>query len=211
MNKLLFYLERKIAAFLMRQLKKSLKYEVIDQPHDELKCIYMFWHRNLLLLCLQRLGDPITVLISPSKDGELIAGPVSELGYKTIRGSSSRDGFRALKEMIREAKEQQLAITPDGPKGPIGTINPGVFQIAYFAGIPIVPVAADSNREWVFNSWDRFRVPKPFARIRVIYGEPVYIRDRTDFATHTARLKAEMTKLEKELSQTGNDKKFLTK
>lgn len=202
MNKLLFYLEKKIAALLLRQLKKSLRFEVINQTHDELKCIYMFWHRNLLLLCLQRLGDPITVLVSPSKDGELIAGPVSELGYKTIRGSSSRDGFRAMKEMIRAAKQQQLAITPDGPKGPTGTINPGVFQIAYFADIPIVPVVADSTREWVFNSWDRFRVPKPFARIKVIYGDPVYIRDRTDFAAHTARLKAEMRKHEAELSTT---------
>lgn len=196
MNKLLLYLEKKIAAWLLRQLRKSLRFEVINQPHEDLKCIYMFWHRNLLHLCLHRLGDPIAVLISASRDGELLAGPVAELGYPTVRGSTSRDGFRAMKEMIRIAQRYQLGITPDGPKGPTGSIHPGIFQIAYFARIPIVPVAADTRREWVFKSWDRFRVPKPFARIKVIYGDPVYINDRKDMAAHTALLKEKMQHLE---------------
>ncbi len=199
MNRLLFYLERKVAAWLLRLLRKSLKFEVVNQPHAGLKCIYMFWHRNLLPLCLHRLGDPIAVLVSASKDGELLAGPLSELGYKTVRGSSSREGFRAIKEMIRTSRHCQLGITPDGPKGPSGSISPGVLHIAYFAGIPIIPVAAEATREWVFNSWDRFRVPKPFATIKVIYADPIQITDRKDLDARIALLKEIMHDLEMQL------------
>lgn len=200
MSRFLFFLEAKLAAGFLRLLKLTLGFEIINRNPDEQKCIYMFWHRNLLLLCLHRIGSPVAVVISASKDGELIAGPVKELGFIPVRGSSSRQGAKALKEMIQHGRRRQLAITPDGPKGPPKSIHPGVFQIALLAKIPIIPISANVNREWVFNSWDRFRVPKPFAKIKVIYGKPFYVEDKESIAGVTEEIKLYAEELERECS-----------
>ncbi len=199
MSKLVFYLEKKIAALFLRCLRLTQRFEIINRNPDDQRCIYLFWHRNLLLLAIHRMGDPIAIMVSPSKDGELIAGPASELGYIAIRGSSSRKGSQALKEMIEKSADRQLAITPDGPKGPPQKIKHGIFQIALLGDIPIIPVVADTNREWVFNSWDRFRVPKPFAKIKVIYGRPYQVKDRASFEELDQEISEYIKRLEADL------------
>ncbi len=196
MNKTLFYLERKLAGVLLRTLAKTLRYEVQNYYADEQNCIFMFWHRNLLLMAPHRMDQQIAVIISSSKDGELISGPITELGYLSVRGSSTRGGIRAMREMIEISKNHNLGITPDGPKGPPKTIHPGVYQIAYQAKIPIVQIASNANREWLFNSWDKFRFPKPFSRIKVAYGEPIYVNSKADLVDIESRLLAAMDKLE---------------
>lgn len=183
MIKIFYYLERKLGALLLRLLRKTLKFEVINQEtSDRIRCIYMFWHRNLLLMTLQRIDQGAAVMVSSSKDGELIAGPLSELGYIPVRGSSSRKGSMAMREMIRMSKTISLAITPDGPKGPCYTFHLGLFQIAYLAKIPIVAVAVNANKEWLFNSWDKFRFPKPFAKLTMIYSDPIWVNNKEDIA-----------------------------
>ena len=183
MIKIFYYLERKLGALLLRLLRKTLKFEVINQEtSDRIRCIYMFWHRNLLLMTLQRIDQGAAVMVSSSKDGEMIAGPLSELGYIPVRGSSSRKGSMAMREMIRMSKTISLAITPDGPKGPCYTFHPGLFQIAYLAKIPIVAVAVNANKEWLFNSWDKFRFPKPFAKLTMIYSDPIWVNNKEDIA-----------------------------
>jgi len=183
MVKIFYYLERKLGALLLRLLRKTLKFEVINQEtSDRIRCIYMFWHRNLLLMTLQQIDQGAAVMVSSSKDGELIAGPLSELGYIPVRGSSSRKGSMAMREMIRMSKTISLAITPDGPKGPCYTFHPGLFQIAYLAKIPIVAVAVNANKEWLFNSWDKFRFPKPFAKLTMIYSDPIWVNNKEDIA-----------------------------
>ena len=172
-----------MGALLLRLLRKTLKFEVINQEtSDRIRCIYMFWHRNLLLMTLQRIDQGAAVMVSSSKDGEMIAGPLSELGYIPVRGSSSRKGSMAMREMIRMSKTISLAITPDGPKGPCYTFHPGLFQIAYLAKIPIVAVAVNANKEWLFNSWDKFRFPKPFAKLTMIYSDPIWVNNKEDIA-----------------------------
>lgn len=170
-----------LAAGLLHLLKCTLRFEVINQPTQE-PVVYAFWHRNLLYCTLLRAGDKIAVMVSASKDGELIAGPIKRLGYTVVRGSSSRQGSQALKGMLRYAKTHSLAITPDGPKGPVGTVHPGLFQLALLAKIPIVIVTIDSKREWIFSSWDRFRLPKPFTKIKAEYSDPIYVRNKADIA-----------------------------
>ncbi|HQJ95828.1 MAG TPA: lysophospholipid acyltransferase family protein [Candidatus Cloacimonas sp.] len=183
MVKIFYYLERKLGALLLRLLRKTLKFEVINQEtSDRIRCIYMFWHRNLLLMTLQRIDQGAAVMVSSSKDGEMIAGPLSELGYIPVRGSSSRKGSMAMREMIRMSKTISLAITPDGPKGPCYTFHLGLFQIAYLAKIPIVAVAVNANKEWLFNSWDKFRFPKPFAKLTMIYSDPIWVNNKEDIA-----------------------------
>ncbi|MDD2228607.1 MAG: lysophospholipid acyltransferase family protein [Candidatus Cloacimonetes bacterium] len=183
MHKFFFYLERKLAAKFLLLLRKSIRFTVINQEaSDNIRCIYMFWHRNLLPLTMQRVFSGAGVLVSSSTDGELIAGPLEELGYIAIRGSSTRQGAKAMLEMIRAAKSISLAITPDGPKGPHGSIHPGIFQIALLAKIPIVAIASHTNREWVFNSWDRFRFPKPFSCVTAVYSDPIYVDCKESFS-----------------------------
>ncbi len=201
MNNLLFWLEGKVGAWLLKQLKKTVKFRVEGQPADDFRCMYMFWHRNLLLLTLQRMNSGVAVLVSSSKDGELIARPIAELGYLPVRGSSSRQGSKALKEMIRLSRECSLAITPDGPKGPSRSIHPGIFQLAFMGRIPIIPTVAECDKEWVFNSWDRFRLPKPWSHIHIIYGEPFYVEDKADFTAAEERLQQIMKELEEKLAE----------
>lgn len=188
--------ERKFGAFMLRQLRKSIRFEIVNQPPDDFRCIFMFWHRDILLMTLHRIGSDACVVISASQDGELIAGPVEELGFKTARGSSTRQGSQAYRTILKMAKERQLGITPDGPKGPSKSIQPGVTHIAYMAKIPIVAVAQHASREWVFNSWDRFRLPKPFCTITAIYGTPIYITEKEEFDNAPEKLKTIFDDLE---------------
>ncbi|MEN6444959.1 MAG: lysophospholipid acyltransferase family protein [Candidatus Cloacimonas sp.] len=183
MAKIFFYLEKKLGASLLLLLRKTLKFQVInEEASNNIRCIYMFWHRNLLLMTLQRIHHGAAVMVSSSKDGELIAGPLSELGYIPIRGSSSQKGAWAMREMINISQKISLAITPDGPKGPCYTIHSGIFQIAYLAKIPIVAVAVNADKEWLFHSWDRFRFPKPFTKLTMIYSDPIYVNSKEDFS-----------------------------
>jgi lysophospholipid acyltransferase (LPLAT)-like uncharacterized protein len=121
------------------------------------------------------------------------------MGVKTVRGSTTRQGSQAYRAILKMAKERQIGITPDGPKGPAKVIQPGVEHIAFMANIPVIPVALHSSKEWVFNSWDRFRLPKPFGKITAIYGEPFYIRERSDIDPAIAQLSAIAAELEKQL------------
>lgn len=186
-----------LACWLLRLIKASLKFEVKNQPDCE-PVVYAFWHRNQIYLGLLRMGDPMAVMVSASKDGELIAGPSAKMGYTVVRGSSSRQGSQALKEMLRYAKTISVAITPDGPRGPMGTINPGLFHIALLAKIPIVAVACDADREWIFNSWDKFRFPKPFARVKVVYSDPIFVREKADIPEAELKFRKYLTDIENE-------------
>lgn len=201
MHKILFYLEKKLGAAFLRLYRKTLRFKVINQASsDHIRCIYMTWHRNLLILTLQRIDHGAAVLVSSSKDGELIAGPLSELGYTTVRGSTTRQGSRAMLEMIKAGKTGSLAITPDGPKGPVHTIQPGVFQIALLSKIPIVPIAVHADREWLFNSWDKFRFPKPLARLDIIYSDPIPVNSKDDFKSAEKQIRAFMREHERKLT-----------
>jgi len=210
MAKLYREIYNRLASGLLRLLNCTMRFEVKNQPVQE-HVVYAFWHRNLIYCALLRAGDRIAVMISGSKDGELIAGPVSRLGYDVVRGSTSRQGSQALKGMLRYAKTHSLAITPDGPKGPVGTVHPGLFQLALLAKIPIVAVAVDANREWVFSSWDRFRFPKPFAKVRAEYSDPIYLRSKADIAEAKKVFIAFMTKKEHEYEVSKHEKEGFTR
>jgi hypothetical protein len=185
------FLERKAGALLLRLLKCTIRWEVINQSAtDKSPCLYAFWHRDQVFLLLQRVGTKCAILVSSSRDGELIAGPAEELGYTVVRGSSTRGGAEALKALLRYSKTHFLAITPDGPKGPPGTIHPGLYQLAILGKIPIVCIKCATLSEWVFNSWDLFRFPKPFARIRVEYSDPIPLADKAGIPEAEALIRA---------------------
>jgi hypothetical protein len=169
--------------------------------------IFAFWHRNMLPLLYLHRKQGIVILISSSKDGELIAGPARVLGYNTARGSSRRGGSSAVKKMVKLSSKCSLAITPDGPKGPSRKIKDGLLYLSYLAGIPIVPVAVDIEKETVFDSWDKFRLPHFFSRVNITYGKPLQILSKMEISTKMAEIQAAMDALEKENNINSEEKR----
>ena len=114
------------------------------------------------------------LMISRSRDGDIIAGVARRSGWHPVRGSSSRGGTEALRAMIDHLRKFRLgAHIVDGPRGPARIVKPGAIRLAAGAGAVIVPFYVATNRGWYFNSWDRFFVPKPGARVILRYGDPI--------------------------------------
>lgn len=134
--------------------------------------VLVMWHGQMLM-CAHAHALPTAVMISEHRDGEIIAQVLALLGHSAVRGSSSRGGARALLEAARTlGAGRDIAITPDGPRGPRHSFAPGALVLAFRASAPIVAMAAHADRAWRLRSWDGFEIPKPFARITVVYSEP---------------------------------------
>jgi lysophospholipid acyltransferase (LPLAT)-like uncharacterized protein len=146
------------------------------------KYIMCLWHSRLLVLSYIHQHSNVLVLVSQSKDGEIIARILDKQGHETMRGSSTRGGLRALAGMIKNIKENNrpAAFTPDGPQGPRFKIKPGIIALAKKTGYPIIPMSYNASKIKVINSWDRFIVPMPFSRCQLIYGAPIYVPASTD-------------------------------
>lgn len=140
------------------------------------KVILAFWHnRQIGLLRLADELSPIRVLISRHGDGEIIARIVSRFGIGSVRGSSTRGGQAAVRQLVEASRENHLAITPDGPVGPRYRAKQGVALVAGLTGLPVVWISWSADRAWRFRSWDRFLLPKPFARLRYRVGGAVRV------------------------------------
>lgn len=139
-------------------------------------CLFVFWHARMLPLIFAHRGRGGAVLISRSRDGELVAGIVERLGFVTARGSSTRGGGEGVQELLRWGAEgRELGVTPDGPLGPPEEVKPGLVTLASRCGCPVIPLATAARAACVFPSWDRFRVPLPFSRVVIGYGEPIQV------------------------------------
>ena len=123
------------------------------------------------------------IMISRSKDGELIAGIARRTGWHPVRGSSSRGGREAMRDVISELKRSRLAgHIVDGPRGPAGEVKAGVIRMALATQAVIVPFYVTADKAWYFNSWDRFMLPKPFSRVRLRFEHPLFLDPHVDDA-----------------------------
>ena len=166
----------RVASLLIRCLGMTLRYEDIVAEGAFIgppprACVYAFWHRSLLACAWRFRNRNIAILISSSFDGELIARTVELLGFKAIRGSSSRGGAAGLRNMERAFRDGHCcAITADGPRGPAMVAKPGVTQLAQLVGEEHVGAFyVLPQRAWQLRSWDRFLIPKPFSRVFVTW------------------------------------------
>jgi lysophospholipid acyltransferase (LPLAT)-like uncharacterized protein len=139
--------------------------------------IYASWHQRFFPgITLFAARKPIAIMISQSRDGELISKIVNRLGWRSVRGSSSRGGCDALREIKTLVhKGYKVGHIVDGPRGPLGIVKPGLLLIAQISGAPIIPTITSAERKWVFNSWDRFVIPKPFSRVIFRFGDEIYV------------------------------------
>jgi lysophospholipid acyltransferase (LPLAT)-like uncharacterized protein len=138
------------------------------RPH-----VFLLWHEALLPLLWHHRRQDIAIVVSENRDGQYLADFALKLGYRAVRGSSSRGAARALLGAVRELRAgRSVAFTPDGPRGPRRELKPGVVAAAQRGGAVIVPIHARTDAEWRVHSWDRFLIPKPAARVTVVYGRP---------------------------------------
>lgn len=145
---------------------------------------FVFWHGELLTLAHAHRNMGICVLVSRHRDGESIARALQWLGFRAVRGSSTDGGHESLFEMCARVKEgHDLAITPDGPRGPRHRAQPGVLYLAQRAGVDIVPTACVIAHRIVLNTWDHFEIPMPFSRVVIAYGTPIEITDELGFSS----------------------------
>jgi len=196
---------------LYRLWARTLRLQVED-PHNAVTLvrdrpvIFAIWHNRLLML--PRVFDPCFPtrqsfgLISASRDGDLVSILIERSGYGTIRGSSSRQGVKALRQLVDTlADGSNVLLTPDGPRGPVYEASPGLVFLAQKSGAPVVPIHMEYSSCWRLKSWDRFIVPRPFAKLRAIFGAPIQVQGTAgpeQFESERLRLQNAMMSLVEE-------------
>ena len=176
MKKFLQYFLSAAVLFVYVCINLSCRFE-LDSDLRELaakkgKTFLLMWHENLWTAIWVNKFLQVICLISRSKDGAILSFIAHSLGFKSIRASSSRGYLSATKEILQNFKKESqicLAITPDGPRGPRHVIKPGLLSIAQRCKASLALMTFDYSRSWTLNSWDKFRIPKPFSRVRISY------------------------------------------
>ena len=188
---------------------KSYRYRLIngahrreaEAMHPKKSFIIASWHQNCFAGILSHTGQGIALLVSRSGDGEIVSRIADRLGLKSVRGSSKKGGQEAL-DVLVEMTHSGLhsAFTIDGPKGPLYQIKRGVFALAAETGAPVLPTFAIGARYWTLHkSWDKFRIPKPFTRVALLYGKAFQVTPdelNYNFAGLQAHLTKELVTLE---------------
>lgn len=198
-DRLLAFLVPRLASILMRILHATLRVRHLNSRNmTEIndaggRYLLAFWHCHILLMIFSRHRKPITVMISRHKDGEYIASTMRRFGVGASRGSSSKGGGEALDQMLDLCvRGWNIAITPDGPRGPARVAQVGVVLAARRSAVPIVPVAVIAERKKQLASWDRFEIPHPFSRVMYVYGEPIVVpADLPDSEIESWRVRVE--------------------
>jgi Kdo2-lipid IVA 3' secondary acyltransferase len=194
--------------WLLKMLARTLRYEVDDRagivgkPARE-HFIGALWHNRLLIfpLVLRRFFPDRhgAALISASRDGDLLSDAIHRFKYDVVRGSSSKLGASALLQLGEELTAgRDVVITPDGPRGPAYELGPGIVFLAQKTGAQVLPVNMEYSSCWRVKSWDRFIIPKPFCKVRVIIGQPLRMRSTSsdqEFESERMRLQTAMMSL----------------
>ncbi|MBM4308158.1 MAG: DUF374 domain-containing protein [Deltaproteobacteria bacterium] len=176
-----------LAYHVIRILGWTMRFEVVN-PHVQqsfvekgIPYIGAFWHDRILMMPLEYRGKKLSFLVSPHRDGLIIGRALKRFGLIPIYGSSNREGSSALKEMVKTIQNgSDMAIVPDGPRGPRHHLQFGVIELARRTGNPILPLAFSASKKKIFKTWDRFLLPYPFSKGVFVWGEPIYVDSNLD-------------------------------
>lgn len=151
--------------------------ETCDPGHPDFQApaLFIFWHEFLAILCPRWGHSNLTLLVSQHRDGEWINQVALGLGYKTARGSSTRGGTSALRQLVQSARENSIVLTPDGPRGPRRQMSQGAAYLGAKLQIPVIPVGVGVGACWRLNTWDKAPIPKPLGRVRVLFGSRIWL------------------------------------
>jgi len=189
----------------IRLITFTIRRRWIDRSgiNDKSCVIYALWHSRLFFCLVAILGHcklrghplGMAALISASRDGALLSDVFERFGVVPVRGSSSRRGAQALRELTTAARRgYNLGLTPDGPRGPARIAQDGVIAMAQLTGFPIVPFTCEIGWKFRLKSWDRFQIPFPFTRVDFIFAEPIRVpRDASPELREQLRLQLERT------------------
>lgn len=159
--------------------------------------IYAFWHNRQVLFTYTHRGAHFAVMVSKSKDGDIIAKVMALSRIGAVRGSSSRAALQATRELM-DVVAQGIgpAFSPDGPKGPARKVKSGVIFLAQKTGLPIIPITNATSRKLVFRrSWDQFQVPLPFAKCCVVHGAPISVSPNDDLEAKARELEQSLDRI----------------
>jgi lysophospholipid acyltransferase (LPLAT)-like uncharacterized protein len=175
-------------------LRPSFTYEAGTEGEPKTRpCIYCFWHRCVFPAGYLFRNHDIRVLTSRSYDGEYIARIIERLGFRAVRGSSSRGAVQSLRELQRELEQGEfVAFTIDGPRGPRYLAKPGPVHLARVTGAPIICFYVAVERAWILKSWDAFMIPKPFSRIHCYVRSPLTLTPDSDHGQSLAVMQANL-------------------
>ena len=172
---------------LVAALGHTLRWRVDGWQHFESiltagrQPIMGFWHGRILPATFYFRGRGIVVITSENFDGEWIARIIERFGFGTARGSTSRGARKALLQLTRDmAAGKPAGFTLDGPRGPAHVAQPGAIWLAKATGNPVLPFHLEASRHWTLGSWDRTQIPKPFAKVAIAIGEPLYVAPDVD-------------------------------
>ena len=196
------------ACRLLRALLMTCRVEVREQeprtspyaPNQPARYLYCLWHDMIVLHTFAAPHYDLAALVSRHRDGGYLADAMAAIGVRPVRGSSSKGGAEAVKEIVAELDGWHVAITPDGPRGPRRKIKPGILWLAARTGRPIVPTVGVCLNAWrIKGSWTDLTIPKPFSRVLMLGGPFIYVPadlDRKDLPRHADALETEMARLE---------------
>lgn len=182
----MYWIARAIAATVRTEIHGFVQVDEIKQGR-----VFAGWHGRSFIPAIHMRGKGVWALISQSRDGEVQNGIFTRLGFRTIRGSTKRGGMRAAAESIRVLKKNEtMAFTPDGPRGPSEVVQGGVITMAKKSGAALIPVGSSASRKWLAPTWDKYLVPKPFSKCVIYYGSPMFVSpDASDEEMEQARIR----------------------
>lgn len=180
-NKFLFLILPFLAFVLLLLIRmtmniKRVREEVVEAFYkSDRRFILAFWHGRQLFMPYSYHGKGIHILISQHGDGEIVSRAMRYFGFNSVRGSSTRGGFKAFRELIRLSRTSDIAMTPDGPKGPVYRAQTGIIELARLTSLPIIPVSFSASSRRVLKSWDQFLIPRLFSKGVFIWGDPLFV------------------------------------
>jgi lysophospholipid acyltransferase (LPLAT)-like uncharacterized protein len=191
---------------IVRLLSASLNFDycstgkaAVDplQPPEREAFLYALWHENFLIPIV-RFGNPgVSALVSRHADGQLLGALLRSTGTGVVLGSTSRGGVAAIRELLRPGTGH-VAVTPDGPRGPRRLVQPGIVYLAARTGMRVVPIGVGHRKPWRVRSWDSFAIPRPFSRVRCVFGDPVAVPAQSEsdaLASHVWRLQGDLDRV----------------